>query len=305
MRSCLLILCFSVLGIPACLRQASAEIIYGTDDLNGLFTFDSASAIAATRIPLTGLQTGETLVGIDVRPATGVLYGIGSTSRVYTINTTTGAATQIGGTGAFTVNGTRFGVDFNPIPDRIRLVSDADQSLRINPNDGTLSGTDTSLNPTNSSIVAVAYDRNFFRGGPPATNPTPTTLFGIDNVAGTLVRIGGVDGTPSPNDGAVTTVGSLGLGTNLNDEINFDISGSGIAYASLQNGLFGTTNFYSINLATGAAALLGTVGNGGVGAPPSLTGLAAANAGIIPEPASVGLLATAVVVVATGIRRRQ
>lgn len=279
----------ALVGLSLCATRLPAEILYGTDDLNGLFTFDSANASAATRVAITGLQNGETLVGIDVRPATGVLYGIGSTNRVYTLNTATGAATQIGAAGAFTISGTRFGMDFNPIPDRIRLVSDADQSLRINPNDGTLSGTDTSLSPVSSSVVAAAYDRNFFRGGPPATDPTPTTLFGIDNVGGTLVRIGGVDGTPSPNGGVVTTVGSLGLGTGLNDEINFDISGSGVAFASLQNGGFGSTNIYSINLSTGGATLLGTVGNGGVGAPPTLTGLAAAS--VVPEPATVSLLA--------------
>lgn len=184
-------------------------------------------------------------------------------------------------------------------------MSDSDQSLRINPNDGTLSGTDTSLSPVSSSVVAAAYDRNFFRGGPPATNPTLTTLFGIDNVAGTLVRIGGVDGTPSPNGGVVTTIGSLELNTNLNDELNFDISGSGIAYASVQNGVFGTTNIYSINLSTGAATLLpGPVGNGGVRAPPSLTGLAAANAGTVPEPASLALLAMAAAIGAMRHRRR-
>jgi len=281
-----------------CNSWLQAETMYGTDDLNALYTFDSANAAGATKLTLSGLQTGETLVGIDVRPATGVLYGVGSTNRIYTINTATGAATQVGAAGGFTISGTRFGVDFNPIPDRIRLVSDTEQSLRLNPNDGTLGGTDTSLTPA-GSVVAAAYDRNFPRGGPPATDPTPTTLFGIDNAAGTLVRIGGVDGTPSPNAGAVTTIGSLGLGTTLNDEINLDISGSGVAYASLQNGIFGTTNFYSINLATGAATLLGTVGNGGVGAPPSLTGLAAANA--VPEPAALGLIACATIL---GFMRR-
>ena len=150
--------------------------------------------------------------------------------------------------------------------------------------------------------MAVAYDRNFPRGGPPATDPTPTTLFGIDNVAGTLVRIGGVDGSPSPNGGVVTTIGSLGLGLNLNDELNFDISGTGIAFASFQNGGFGSTNIYSINLTTGLATSLGTLGNGGSGTPPSLTGLAAATIGpAVPEPTSIMLIAC---VAAFGALRR-
>lgn len=270
--------------------HASAETIYGSDDLNNLYTFDSATPGSPVKVAITGLATGETLIGIDVRPATGALYGIGTTNRVYTINPATGVATGVGPGGSFTTSGARFGFDFNPIPDRIRVISSTGQSLRINPNDGSLGGTDTPLNPGSPSVVAAAYDRNFPRGGPPATDLTPTTLFGIDNLAGTLVRIGGVDGSPSPNAGLVTTIGSLGLGASLNDEINLDISGSGIAYASFFNGGFGSTNFYTINLGTGLATLVGTVGNGGVGAPPTLTGLAAAT---VPEPTSMFILAAA------------
>jgi hypothetical protein len=100
MRRLFVILSFAAAGLSLCATQASAETIYGTDDLNGLFTFDSANASAATRVAITGLQSGETLVGIDVRSASGVLYGIGSTNRVYTINIDTGAASQVGTAGA-------------------------------------------------------------------------------------------------------------------------------------------------------------------------------------------------------------
>ena len=79
--------------------------------------------------------------------------------------------------GNFTLSGTRFGLDFNPIPDRIRLVSDAEQSLRINPNDGTLGGTDTALSPA-GSVVAAAYDRNFPRGRPASDRPDADHAFG-------------------------------------------------------------------------------------------------------------------------------
>ena len=73
---------------------------------------------------------GETVVGIDFRPNTGQLFGVGSTSRVYVINVVTGAATLVGA-GAFTpvLSGMHFGVDFNPTADRIRCVGDAGHSL--------------------------------------------------------------------------------------------------------------------------------------------------------------------------------
>src|SRR4029079_18534350 len=98
--------------------------------------FDSATpGTISTPVAITGLQTSETLVGIDVRPSDGLLYGVGSTSRLYTIHTVSGVATQVGtGTFAPALSGTNFGVDFNPVTDRLRVVSDADQNFRLNPN---------------------------------------------------------------------------------------------------------------------------------------------------------------------------
>jgi hypothetical protein len=158
--------------------SARGELLYATNGA-ALSRFDSASLGVVTTLPVTGMQVGETPVGIDVRPATGQPFGVGSSSRIYTIVPTTGVATQVGTAGAFTLNGTAFGTDFNPVPDRVRQVSNTEQNLRLNPNDGTLSATDTALNPA-GNIVAVAYDRN---DSLPATG---TTLFGIDSAAGTL-----------------------------------------------------------------------------------------------------------------------
>ncbi|MEJ7701366.1 MAG: DUF4394 domain-containing protein [Pyrinomonadaceae bacterium] len=87
---------------------------------------------------ITGLAAGENILGIDFRPATGQLYALGSSSRIYIINPRTGVATAVGAAGAFTLMGTDFGFDFNPTVDRIRIVSNTGQNLRVNPNDGTL-----------------------------------------------------------------------------------------------------------------------------------------------------------------------
>jgi hypothetical protein len=262
--------------------SARAELMYATNG-SSISRFDSNSLGSVTTVPLTGLQTNETLVGIDLRPSNGLLYGVGSTSRVYTINPLTGAATPVGAS-QFSplLNGTSFGTDFNPVPDRIRQVSNTEQNLRLNPDTGATAATDTALNPA-GNVVAVAYDRNF-------AGTTLTTLFGIDSAAGTLVRIGGVDGTPSPNGGLITTIGSLNLGTNLNEAIGFDISGlSAIAFASITIG--NVSSLYTINLATGVASLASS--NGGVigTGTTAFLGLTAATA--VPEPGSVALIATA------------
>ena len=270
--------------------RANAEPLYATNG-SALSRFDSLSLGTVTTVPVTGLQAGETLVGIDVRPANQQLYGVGSTSRLYTLNPLSGAATAVGSAGAFTLNGTAFGTDFNPVPDRIRQVSNTEQSLRLNPNDGSPAATDTSLNPA-GNVVAIGYTNNF----PGAAS---TTLYGIDSAAGTLVMIGGPGGTPSPNGGAITTVGSLGLGTNLNENIGFDVSGSGTAFATITTG--GISRLYTVNLSTGAATLSSSNGGAiGAGTTPYL-GVAAAN---VPEPATALLLASTISIAAMRTRRR-
>ena len=98
---------------------------------------------------IRGLQPGVSMVGIDYRPKTGDLYGVGSNSAVYRINPQTGIAIAenvdaMGNPVPFTpgLNGTNFGIDFNPAPDAIRIVSDAGQNKRVAPDAGTTLGDD-------------------------------------------------------------------------------------------------------------------------------------------------------------------
>jgi hypothetical protein len=245
---------FALLASSVCATLEAAEWIYATSGTN-LTRFPADKPSATSAIPVTGMQPGETLVGIDLRPFTGQLYGIGSTSRLYTIDPATGTATQLGVAGSFTLAGTLFGMDFNPTVDRIREVSNTDQNQRINPITGALAATDTSLNPSSSSIVAAAYTNN------DSDPTTPTTLYAISSTTGQLVRIGGIDGAPSANGGVVTPIGSVGLGTSLDGRIGFDVSGlTGAAYATITVG--GVSALYTIDLATGAASHVGTIGNG-------------------------------------------
>jgi hypothetical protein len=257
-------------------------LLTGVTTTNVLETFDSATpGTIIGSVGVTGLQTGETLLGIDVRPANGVLYGLGSTSRLYTINPVTGAVTQVGSAGAFTLSVTAFGFDFNPAVDRIRVFSNTGQNLRLNPNDGTLTGTDTALayaagDPNAGATpraVGGAYVNNFAGAG-------TTTLYDVDSTLDVLVRQGSANGSPvSPNTGQLFTVGALGF--NTSDLVGFDVSGaSGIAYASLTAPAGNFSQLFTINLDTGAATLVGTIG-GGV----PLSSLAAE----IPEPGSLGL----------------
>lgn len=226
-------------------------------------------------VAVTGLGRTERLAGIDFRPATGQLYALGITStagddegRVYTINRNTGAATQVGSTPFKTdlVPGSSYGFDFNPAVDRIRIFNDADQNFRVNPNNGTLAGLDTNLdNPTNDEeVTGGAYDRNINDIMPAGQPAAKTTLFGIDFINDTLVRIGGVDGGApegSPNGGIVTEIGPLGL-TTATASNGFDIGQDGTALAILTNqDDDNATGLYSIDLTTGEATLVGDLNN--------------------------------------------
>src|SRR5438105_4593484 len=82
----------------------------------------------------------------------------------------------------------------------------------VQANNGTLAGSDTSLNnPTDDEEVSGgAYDRNISDVMPAGQPAALTTLFGLDFINDNLVRIGGVDGGApegSPNGGVVTTIG--------------------------------------------------------------------------------------------------
>lgn len=237
-------------GTITCTFNYDPERLYAVDTSNQLFTFalHAPGTALSGPVPITGLQAAESILAIDVRPATQQLYGLGSTSRLYVINPATGAATQVGA-GAFTpaLNGAAFGMDFQPVVDRIRVISDTEQNIRLNPNNGTVAGVDTALSPVGTH-VGLAYTNNV------SPAPLTTTAYVIDFTTDSLKLLGGINGTPSANTGIITHVGSLGVVTS-NTNIGFDVSPTGTAYALLPVG--GISRLYTINLGTGAATLIG------------------------------------------------
>lgn len=253
----------------------------------------STPGVLMRDIPLTGLASSEFLLGIDFRPATGELYAVATSpsgDRVVAIDVDTGAVTAITAGFLAGIPGGYFGVDFTPVPDRIRLVSNLDSSVRLNPNNGALAGTDSSLayaagDPNvgaNPDVVHVAYTNSY-------AGATSTTLFAIDVGLDLLVRVGSVDGTPvSPNTGQLTTIGALGVDATSSGGFDIDPA-TGFAWAALRVG--GVSRLYSINLATGAASLVGSIGSGG-----DFDGLA------VPEPGASGAALSAALAL-LGLRR--
>src|SRR5262245_27509254 len=271
------------------LAAAQTDFVLALAANNQLLQF-SASApnaiISATTVK--GLNAGDSLVGIDYRPANGQLYALaanGATGRLYTINPLTGVAKPVGD--GFTMPqsagasaGKDYGFDFNPTVDRIRVVADSRDNFRAHPDTGAaVSPADLALSP-GAVVTGVAYDRNF-------AGSKVTTLYAIDPNADQLVTIGGIDSAPSPNGGVVRPVGPLGV--NAANDVGFDITvgAEGSAYASLT--VNGKPGFYTIDLKTGAATLVGIIGNGGV----AIKDIAAAPVGA-PLPTSLAYVIWAV-----------
>lgn len=156
-------------------------------------------------------------------------------------------------------DGDRYGIDFNPTVDRVRVVNDGDANLRLNPNTGGSVGPpDTNLNPPGQKVTSVAYDRVDIPV--PPIVPNNTTLFGISLSSNSLVTIGSVNGSPlSANTGMLQNAKPLGLTLALNSVPGFDISPSGIAFATLEDAASGLPGVYAIDLGTGVATLIGTM----------------------------------------------
>jgi Domain of unknown function (DUF4394) len=226
-----------------------------------------------SRLPIYGLTLGEILVGIDFRPATGQLYGLGTpgggpgSAQLYIIDTETAIATLVGAPNAV-LGGTSFGFDFNPVPDRIRVVSNAGENLRLNPDNGAIAGIDTNLayaagDPNAGlmpSVVGVAYTN------PDRAPQTNTVLYDIDSGRDTDPTGGGdvLAIQVPPNGGQLNTVGRLRI--NTDDIVGFDISHRNAALAALREGQT-SSRLVSIDLISGRATDRGRVGE-------LLTGLA-------------------------------
>ena len=233
-------------------RADNLEVVGLTSDQR-LICFDEKQPEDASTIgQIVGLVIDTKLVGIDFRPANGVLYGLGNAGGVYTLSLDTAQATLRSRLNV-ALSGSFFGVDFNPTVDRLRIISDVGQNLRVNVENGATTTDDpinyTSGTPT-SGVTAVAYTNN-------DSDPnTVTTLYDIDSALDQVAV------QAPPNNGSLNPTGKLNVDTTA--DVGFDIY-SFVRDGSTDNvrGLAslvraGRSALYNINLFTGKAALSGT-----------------------------------------------
>src|SRR5438094_717335 len=228
-------------------RAASSTLVALTED-GTLITFPAERPGDATAIKVTGLSAP--LVGIDRRPANGRLYGVTTAGDVYMIDPATGAATLVSTLTTPFNGGARSGVDFNPKTDRLRLVGHDGQNLRVNVDngatavDGTLAYAREDPHFGRQPLIAgTAYTNN-------VAGAETTEMFDLESGLDLLVR------QEPPNDGTLRTVGPLGV--HVPPEAGFEIvtdgGGKNCGLAAFASTL------YDVDLATGAATSLGTIG---------------------------------------------
>lgn len=264
-----LLLMFAV----TCALPAAAEaqsVAYGLVGSDHIVTFNPSSPGTITsNLPITGLGSGETLTGIDIRPADGLIYTVATDGNVYRLTNTGSsyAATNIGVVQQFPpttppttiipVTGSNFGFDFAGF-DRIRLIGDTDQELRINPLNGG-AGADPLVNDGAGGhpydIIGVAYSDS-------APGFQQSTIYAIDGITASLLRgLPGISGTYLTTNLSGDPFDPLGIALTSQSDVGFDILFAGGVNSAF---LTANDNFYSVDLTTGQASLIGGLGIGNI-----------------------------------------
>ncbi|MCW1921902.1 DUF4394 domain-containing protein [Luteolibacter arcticus] len=253
--------------------------LYLLSDTNQLATLsDSSPAQTSPPLAITGVTVGESLVAIDVRPINQQLYGLGvnttnDTIQLYCISSVTGTATPVGSANGMTntsavkiqLDATRYGIDFNPAADRLRVVTSSGVSFRVNPTTGACVDTDGNagnginpdgaINGATTTVGEAAYTNNV------PDNGNVTTLYTIDSATDSIYI------QNPPNNGTQTSAIGIkvgGIPLNFTTACGFDIpvgvnaagsnaAATGFAYAVLESG---SRRLYRLNLSTGDATQL-------------------------------------------------
>lgn len=237
--------------------------VVGLTDGGQLVRFNAADPSYTRGLgPVKGLVGDGALVGIDYRVQDGKLYGVGNAGGIYTIDTSRwkARATKVSQLTA-TLQGTRFGVDFNPAANRLRVISDTGQNLRHNIDDpaGTpaagmtaVDGTLTYPGPppvTAIGVTAAAYTNNDL------DPTTATTLFDIDTMLDQVVVQSPANTGPLAPTGKLTVDAGAWAGFDISSRQSNSTTVANRGLATL--GVSGGQRLFGINLLTGKATDLG------------------------------------------------
>lgn len=219
---------------------ASAATLAALQDGNTIAWVDTDAKKVTGSVTLSG---GARLVGIDVRPADGKLYGLTMDGAIVTIDAMSGKWEKKSQLSEKLPDGATFTVDFNPAADRLRVIGSDGTSLRINVDDGKAIvdgrlryADNDAAKGKQPRVTAGAYINSF-------AGTKETTLYDIDAAAGSLVR------QAPPNDGILNTIGSLGV--KIEGPVAFDIMSDGKGGNSAW--LMASGALHTVDLSTGTA----------------------------------------------------
>jgi len=189
------------------------------------------------------LDGGAKLIGIDVRPVDGLVYGVTPDGAIVTVDVKTGKWAKKSQLSEKLPEGATFTVDFNPVADRMRILGSEGTSLRVNVEDGKAvvdgrlkyAETDAAKGKT-PKVTAGSYSNSF-------AGTKETALYNIDTASGALVK------QAPPNDGILNTIGSLGV--KVSGPMAFDIASDGKGGNAAW--LLAGGALHSVDLTTGVA----------------------------------------------------
>jgi hypothetical protein len=234
------------LGVPA--SASAAEQLAGLTADNQLLLFrsDSPSNLQGA-VTVSGLATGETLLGIGYQEALGRIYALGSTNRLYVVNPITGAALPVS-TLPFSppLNGDAFAFALDNSTNLARSYSSSGQNLTVSIVTGQGAGTGASYaydpsdpgTGTTPVLSALAYSV------PPAGSQGAAGLYAIDSARSALV-------TAPTSQALIRTIGDLGVQTA--GPAGLVLTRAGTAMAALRTSADGNPQLYDLDIATGKA----------------------------------------------------
>lgn len=226
-------------------------VFLAVNAMNQLIRFRPDALDEIEVVEISGLESGDMVASIDVRPSNGVVYALGRMSHLYRLDPETGEASVVGQQFSTVLSGSFFGMDVDPVRDRIRIVDIAQENVRVQPITGALEMMDAMLTfaPTDTHagvaphLVECAHTKAVEQS---------TTLYAIDSSLNALVRL------DAPNNGTMTTVGPLGVDTS--NDVGFDIAtveGADVGYVVLTPSGASSSSLYVIDLATGGVTVIG------------------------------------------------
>ncbi|TDR87244.1 DUF4394 domain-containing protein [Enterovirga rhinocerotis] len=234
----------ALLAVGLAAGAARAEMVAALVGDDTIAMVDTNAKKVTGSMKVSGIS--GTILGIDVRPADGMLYAVISDGHIVTIDKSGKAAVK-SKLETMLPAGVMATVDFNPVADRLRVIGSDGTNLRVNVDDGKVvkdgslkfADADTMKGKT-PKVVAGAYT-NSMKGA------KETVLFDID-ASGTLLK------QAPPNDGVLNTVGPMGMS---GDGVAFDIASDGKGGNSAW--VMAGDTLYSVDLATGKGTKAATI----------------------------------------------